>query len=621
MCGIAGFELRGADGPGTARILGDALGSRGPDASWALERPPYGLVQTRLAIIDLSDRVDYPMSNEQGNVWLLFNGEVYDHRALFRELSSLGHHFTTNCDAEVVLHGYEEWGIDVFRRLNGMFAIALLDERSGELVLARDPLGVKPLVRTTAPPFAFGSDATSLVRAGLSAGEVDEQAVAEYALFHYVPPPATGIRGVVQVEPGTAVVRRANGSVRTERWAEPPFSAPATQAESAESLDRLDAALSRAVSRQLVADVPVGVLLSSGVDSSLVMAYAVAAGARPRAFTIAFPGHGDYDEGAGAAALAHACGVPHEVEPFACSFVEAVEGVAEAFDQPFADASAIAALQLARLARRQITVALTGTGGDELFGGYYRHRAHRLHRVVGLLPPALLRRLSEVDPRRGEERQTRLSLARSHATRLARAAGGDDDRQYLELVGSCTSPAGLAALRLPLDFEASLAEVGRRHGLGDDGRGMSTLRRLQHFDLSAYLAGDLLAKDDRSSMAVGLEVRVPLLDLEVVALAARLPDRQKATLLRGKIALRELGKRHLPGLRHGKRGFTVPLGALLNGPWRDECAAWLRASESELVSPERVAGLLAGGRNALDVWALCSLIAWERRLARARATG
>ena len=163
--------------------------------------------------------------------------------------------------------------------------------------------------------------------------------------------------------------------------------------------------------------------------------------------------------------------------------------------------------------------------------------------------------------------------------------------------------------------------MGRRHGLGDDGRGMSALRRLQHFDLSAYLAGDLLAKDDRSSMAVGLEVRVPLLDLEVVELAARLPDRQKATLLRGKIALRELGKRHLPGLRHGKRGFTVPLGALLNGSWRDECAAWLRASESELVSPERVAGLLAGGRNALDVWALCALIAWERRLARARATG
>src|SRR3954452_15825211 len=316
MCGIAGFDLRVAEADGTARILREALASRGPDAAWALERPPYGLVQTRLSIIDLSHRVAYPMSNERGDVWLLFNGEVYDHRALVRELSSLGHRFKTDCDAEIVLHGYEQWGIEVFPRLNGMFAVALLDERSGELVLARDPLGVKPLVRTTVGPFPFASDAMSLVRAGLSAGAVDEPAIGEYALFHYVPPPATGIAGVVQVEPGTAVVRRADGSVRTERWAEPPFSAPAAQAGSDESLDRLDAALSRAVSRQLVADRPVGVLLSSGVDSSLVMAYAVAAGARPRAFTIAFPGQGDYDESTGAAALARTCGVPHDVEPF-----------------------------------------------------------------------------------------------------------------------------------------------------------------------------------------------------------------------------------------------------------------------------------------------------------------
>ena len=488
-----------------------------------------------------------------------------------------------------------------------MFAIALLDERSGELLLARDRLGVKPLVRTTAPPFAFGSDAMNLVRAGLSAGEVDEQAMAEYALFHYVPPPATGIRGVVQVEPGTAVVRRADGpsgqsagpsrpSRRRPRKRERRVPGPSRR----RTLERRVTAAGGGRAGRRAALQRRGLVARDGVRGC-------GRGAAAR-FHDRVPGPWRLGRGRRRCCAGARVGVPHEMEPFACSFGEAVDGVAEAFDQPFADSSAIAALQLARLARRQITVALTGTGGDELFGGYYRHRAHRLHRVVGLLPPALLRRLSEADPRRGEERQTRLSVARSHATRLARAAGGDDVSQYLELVGSCTSPAGLAALRLPLDFEASLAEVGRRHGLGDDGPGMSVLRRLQHFDLGAYLAGDLLAKDDRSSMAVGLEVRVPLLDLEVVEAAARLPDRQKITLLRGKIALRELGKRRLPGLRHGKRGFTVPLGALLIGSWRDECAAWLQASESELVSPERVAGLLDGGRNALDVWALCALI-------------
>ncbi len=218
MCGIAGFERRGEDFGVLADSLLDSLNSRGPDGRFQRETSGYGLVQTRLAVIDLSDRVRYPMPNENEDLWLVFNGEIYGHTALQRELESLGHRFRTDCDAEVVVHGFEQWGLDVFKRLNGMYALALIDERKHEITLARDATGIKPLVKTTGERFAFASDSMALVSAGLSRGEVDERAIAEYAAFLYVPPPLTGLADVVQVEPGTAITRSRDGSERTVRW-------------------------------------------------------------------------------------------------------------------------------------------------------------------------------------------------------------------------------------------------------------------------------------------------------------------------------------------------------------------------------------------------------------------
>ena len=383
MCGIAGFEASAANAD-AARVLAECLANRGPDGKWVLRRDSFTLVQTRLSVIDLSDRVQYPMPNESGDVWLLFNGEIYGHGVLRRELERRGHSFATACDAEVVVHAYEEWGIDGFRRLNGMFALALLDERSGRLVLARDRFGIKPLVRRLKGPFAFASDALSLVRAGLSEGRIDPGAIEEYAAFHYVPPPRTGIEDIGQVDPGTALVRGFDGSEQVVRWADRALweTAPAGPPP---RLEELDAALTAAVGRQLVADVEVGIFLSGGVDSALLLSYAAELGSRPRAFTISFPGYGDYDEQPYASRLARAFGVPHVIAPFDLGFEQAVARTAEAFDCPFGDSSAIATLQLASLARPYVTVALSGTGGDELFGGYYRLRAHKLRRVARLL--------------------------------------------------------------------------------------------------------------------------------------------------------------------------------------------------------------------------------------------
>jgi asparagine synthase (glutamine-hydrolysing) len=617
VCGIAGFEAPSRDlGAAAASSLLASLHTRGPDGAWILERPPYWFVQTRLSVIDLSDRVVYPMPNEDDSVWLLFNGEIYEYETLRRRLEAAGHRFRTTCDAEVVLHGYEEWGIDVFGRLNGMFAVALWDERQRELVLARDRLGIKPLVRTTVGPFAFSSDALSLVATGLNTGDLDEAAMREYATFQYVPPPRTGIEAIEQVEPGTVLVRGVGGGERVERWATTPFSTP--PAREGVDIDEAEQIIRQAVARQLVADVDVGIFLSGGVDSALVLAYAVDAGARPHTFTVGFPGQGDYDESTRAARLARYLGVPHETETLSGSFSEAIAGIASAFDLPFGDSSALPTLAVARLAGRQLKVALSGTGGDDLFAGYYRHRIHRLRPVLSVVPSRLLvAAAGTTSP--GRERQSGRALARSYLRRLADAGARTAIDQYLALVGSTTSAEARSTLRFSLDPRVVRAGVARRFGL-DGSAASSQLRGLQRFELKTYLPGDLLAKEDRATMAVGLESRVPLLDNEVIGLATVARDRQKVSWIGGKLLLRHLALRRLGGT-HGsvrKRGFAVPLAALFDGAWRREAQDWFSAANSELVDGVRAAQLASSGSSSTDLWALGALIAWEGRLRTAR---
>ncbi len=613
MCGIAGFEARGERDRSAGDALTDALSPRGPNGAWCKARPAAWLVQTRLAVIDLSPAVEYPMPNEAGDVWLLYNGEIYNHVPLRAELERLGHRFRTRCDAEVVVHGYEEWGDGLFARLNGMFAIALLDERTGELVLARDRFGIKPLVRTTGERFAFASTATALLRAGLCAAEVDMQAVREFLALHYVPPPHTGLAGVEEVLPGTFVRRFPDGRETTVTWAPPAFGEPAAEPVTS---DAVESALSGAVERQLVADVDVGVFLSGGIDSSLVLSFAAEHGARPQAFTVSFPGLGDYDEAGAAAVAAAHYGVRHHVIEFGSSFTEAVGGVTRAFDQPFADASAIATLTLAEYTAQHVRVALSGTGGDDLFAGYYRHRAHMLRPLLARVPAIARERLRDAGGRTGGERRSRSALASSYARRLVLAGGDDDVSQYLQLVGGATSARGLGAVRLRTDSRTIVDGLARRHGLAHNGSGR-ILTRLQEFELATYLPGDLLRKEDRATMAFGLEARVPLLDDEVARVAATLPQNQKIGWRSGKRVLREIAHRRLPrSIGSGaKRGFAVPLDALFAGDWRAEAADWFASHEGSLVDgPEAARLVRSGGAPATDLWALAVLAGWESGL-------
>jgi asparagine synthase (glutamine-hydrolysing) len=617
MCGIAGFEIDGRDVVGTSAVLASALSSRGPDASWSEVRGATALVNTRLAVIDLSEAVVYPMANERNDVHLAFNGEIYDHAVLRHELEARGHRFRTRCDAEVALHGYEEWGIGVFPRLNGMFAIAIVDERRGEVVLARDRLGIKPLVRTTGSRFAFSSDAIALVEAGLSEGEFDLVAMRSFATFHYVPPPATGILDITQVAPGTVICRRRDGGEDEVVWAETPFEHEGQSANPI-TIEQAEEALLTAVRRQLVADVEVGVFLSGGVDSALVLSAAAALGARPRAFSIGFPGHGDFDESSAASTVATRLGVPHHIAELRTSFTDALNAVAQAYDTPFADASAIAMIEIARHARDRVTVALSGTGGDDLFAGYYRHRAHKLRSLVARVPQPLRRLARHAGSTQGGARAGRVRLAGSYVARLAEAGGKSDREQYLALVANLTSSAGLQALRFPVDQTRIATEVAKRFGF-EEPLEPTPLRAIQRFELRTYLPGDLLCKEDRATMAVGLEGRVPLLDDALLRLAERTTERQIMSLREGKIILRELAKRFRAPVASLKRGFAVPLGTYFEGPWRAEAREWFNSTETDLVDRSAAVRMLDEPvPPARDLWMLAALVAWENRLEKAR---
>lgn len=617
MCGIAGYRRTRVAPDGAAAVLLDELAVRGPDGGWSTTTDDWWLVQTRLAIVDLSERVRYPMPGCTDDLQLLFNGEVYNHVALRRELAALGHGFATGCDAEVVVHGYEEWGTHVFGRLDAMFALAITDRRSGELLLARDERGIKPLVRTTTGPAAFASSALALVAAGLADGAVDREAIEEYLAFHYVPEPRTGLLGLQSVLPGTLVRLGADGGEQVQRWSGPVFTAAPDRHPV--GFEEADEVLRGSVERQLQADVEVGVFLSGGVDSALVLDYAVELGARPRAFTVGFAGAGDYDESAAASAVAQRLGVPHEVALLDVGFLEAVGELSRAYDIPLADESAVATMPLARMARRQVTVALSGTGGDDLFAGYYRHRAPGLAHALRVVPGLVLSRVAALPSERGGERRSATTLARSYAVRMARLAAGGScgPGQYLELVGSATSGDALAAVPWRPDLAAARSRVGLRLGL--DGLGLDAL---QDFELRSYLPGCILAKEDRATMAFGLEARVPLLGDDVVALAARTPSVQRAGLRGGKVLLRQVAARRLPWKQGRKRGFAVPLRPLFDGPWRQDATAWLYDGTSELVDGRQAAALVGRPDVApLELWGLCALRAWEDALSRARARG
>jgi asparagine synthase (glutamine-hydrolysing) len=574
-----------------------AIVHRGPDSGSVHAFGPAVLGVRRLAIIDLATG-DQPVGNETGEVVAVFNGELYNFRELRDGLR--GHEIRGTGDTPVIPHLYEEHGLGFVERLDGMFAIALWDGPRSRLVLARDRLGKKPLLWTRLADgrVAFASELKALLQIPELERRVRLQALDDFLALQYVPGPETALEGVHKVRPGHLLVFE-DGGVREQRYWEPrPLD---EQLSRAEWLERVRAEVTAAVRKRLVADVPLGALLSGGIDSSIVVALMAQASAEPvRTFTIGFDEQ-RYDERAYARAVAERYSTVHEEVPVELD-ASLVTRAAALLDEPLGDEAFLPQLLVSEAARRRVTVALAGDGGDEAFAGYERYAAVAL---AARVPAPLARAGAAVLTR--ARREPRSPLYR--AGRFLRAASAPRDERYARLMEVFPHE-----LRRRL-FVDDIPVRPTREILGTPGPGVTGLQRL---DLETYLPGDLLPKADLASMAASLELRAPLLDHRVVELGLALPDELKLRGRRGKLALREAFADLLPPevAGRGKTGFGVPLERWFRDDLRELSTdllatdrGWFRQGEVERLLREHRDGRADHGHR---LWCLLMLELWQR---------
>lgn len=612
MCGIAGLWTRkGWSEPElreTVERMLKPINQRGPDGQglWLSSKWQIALGHRRLSILDLSEAAAQPMVEAQpgDGVAITFNGEIYNFRELRRELEGLGVSFHSTSDTEVILKGYQVWGEETFKRLSGIFAFGLLDLNTRELFLARDAIGIKPLYVCHGDfGVAFASTPSQFLAAGL-AGEINPEALAYYLRWGYIEVPGSIYCNVNQVPPGEYWKIRVQADSACSRHSifKHPNLAPKGGSTGRTGGQDFGDLLDQVVKEQLVSDVPLGCFLSGGIDSTAVATAMSRTSPEPvKTFTVGFPGWED-DEAPIARRTAHILGTQHrELNITGPEALKALPEVFDAFDEPFADASAIPTFLVSRLAREHVTVVLSGDGGDELFGGYRRYGCLRAKRpMIYALPPAWRRWAS------------RWCSSRRRQDLLA--VGSLDELYCLQLVQF--SPSELSAL-WPGFQQPPLAMPGVPEN------GLSPWRRGMVFDFLTYLPGDILVKTDRCTMAVGLEGRVPILDTRIVEYAARLPDNLLCDGARTKAPLRKYLAARIPTdhLDLPKRGFGIPkaawlrtelkqyLGDMLHSDIWDPLGVFSRAYTQQLFQEH-----LAGGANHADkLWTILALAEWNMR--------
>lgn len=607
MCGIAGIASWGAPvDQDVVRAMGDALRHRGPDDAGLYRAPDgrAGLAHRRLSIMDLSPAGRQPMANEAGTIWLTFNGEIYNFPDLRRDLEGRGHRFRSRTDSEVILHAYEEWGETCVDRLRGMFAFALWDEGARRLILARDRLGIKPLLYAADDRrLAFASELKAILEHPGVERRLDQSALSDYLTYLYIPSPKTAYLSVRKLPPAHVLVADAGG-IRLKPYWDVSFAAAGLEPGRAVTL--LREKLAEAVPLHLASDVPVGVLLSGGMDSSTVLAALTAEGAKGlRSFSIDFDVVA-HSEVAYARLAAERFGTAHREQVVGKESVPTMLARTVAmYDEPFGDGSAIPTYFVSRLAAAEVKVVLSGDGGDEVFAGYdWYDRWLRLRRWDAVPLPlrrALFRPLAAATPMGSKAWRSLLLPTR------------DPLDQYGQLV-HLFDPAEKARLLSPEILRALEGYDDYWHLRAFWREDLDPLSRLQYVDLKTYLPDDILTKVDRASMAVSLEVRPPLLDHEVVELVATFPPATRYDGAERKAILKAAMGPALPEpiLRRRKKGFSAPLKPWLRGE-EEALRAALREGEGArrgLLSPAAF-GPDSGVRlSGIRLWALLVLDEW-----------
>jgi asparagine synthase (glutamine-hydrolysing) len=613
LCGIAGFTSIDQTLPaGRIESLARTIVHRGPDQQGVFRSDVVSLAAVRLSIIDVAGG-DQPISSENGDAVIVFNGEIYNHAVIRQELESLGHRFRSRCDTEVVLRSFLEWDTRCFEKLRGMFAVALWQESRRRLVLARDRMGIKPLyyLRHGRDLF-FGSELKTILQNPEIERTINPQGLAYYLSLNYIPFAHTMVQGIEKLHPGNWLEWR-DGKVRSEAYWKLTFR-PDESKTLPKAKEELDSLLRDSVREHLISDVPLGVWASGGLDSSTVLHYAAREVPRLKTFSVSFLGR-SFDESPYFREIAKVYNTDHhefDLNPEE-NLTDAIEQIAYYSDEPSADAGALPVWFLSQMTRRHVTVALSGEGADELFGGYQTYLADRYAERIRLVPAAL----------------RRMGLG------LLQLWPASDDKISLEykakrfLEGSLASP-----VRSHLFWNGSFSDDGRR-ALGTlpepsweallpaGASGSGRLNRFLWLDQLCYLPDDILYKCDRMSMAHSLEVRPPFLDHRIVEFAASLPENLKVHGSQLKFVLRELMKDKLPSsiLTRKKEGFDIPTHHWFRGPLRTlllDTVTERAARESGIFRWQELQRLmqLHFDRKAnlgYHLWALLTLFLWMRR--------
>jgi asparagine synthase (glutamine-hydrolysing) len=575
MCGIYGFVTKGNPDVTVLRAMGAALSHRGPDDEGEMlaQKGDLGIAlgHKRLSIIDLSPAARQPMSNDDGTVWITYNGEIYNFRDLRRELEPQGQQFKSNSDTEIILRLYEAKGIACLERLNGMFAFALWDNKSKTLFLARDRIGKKPLhFSLTDDGIVFASEIKSLLRHPQIARDIDLKSLNKYLTYEYVPAPNTIFTGIKKLEAGCYLSYREGQIGSHEYWDIPLVDNPISYKTEQEYIEELRERFARAVRARLVADVPVGLFLSGGIDSGLVAAFATREKPDLECFTIGFD-EPSFDERPHASAVVRALGAKQRVVTFTMrEMAETLRKLPSVLDEPLADASILPTYLLSTFTAQSVKVALSGDGGDELFAGYPTYQAHRLVTYYDSLP-GFLKAALRVGASYLPVSHDNIS-ADFKVKQFLKGAGVSSEIRFFIWMGAFVdaekrdllSDEVKSALRIHNTYE-DIFDYIRKSKLTKD------LERILYLSMKLYLQDDVLVKVDRASMASALEVRCPFLDHEFVEFVCRLPMVYKLNGIKTKYILKKAAEGILPRsvVARTKKGFGVPISRWLCADLKD----------------------------------------------------